>query len=43
MNNLTGSILLTGELILCNAVKDIYFTSMMKFQKIKQLINRSRK
>jgi hypothetical protein len=26
---------LIGELILCNAVKDICFTSMMKFKKLK--------
>jgi hypothetical protein len=32
MNDLTGSKVLIGELILCNAVKDIYFSSMMKFK-----------
>jgi hypothetical protein len=32
MNDLTGAKVLIGELILCNAVKDIYFTSKMQFK-----------
>jgi hypothetical protein len=46
MNDLTGAKVLTGERILFNAVKDIYFTSKMKFEKLsdyssvhKKLIN----
>jgi hypothetical protein len=35
MNDLTGSKVLIGELLLCNAVKGTYFTSMMNFKKIK--------
>jgi hypothetical protein len=35
MNDLTGSKILIGERILCNAVKDRYFTSKMKFEKLK--------
>jgi hypothetical protein len=34
MNDLTGSKVLIGERILCNAVKDIYFTTKMKFEKL---------
>jgi hypothetical protein len=34
MNDLTGAKVLIGERILCNAVKDIYFTSKMKFEKL---------
>jgi hypothetical protein len=32
MNDLTDSKVLIGELVLCNAVKDIYFTRMMTFK-----------
>jgi hypothetical protein len=34
MNDLTGARVLMGELLLCNAVKDIYFTNKMKFEKL---------
>jgi hypothetical protein len=34
MNDLTGAKVLIGELILCNAVKDISFTSKMQFKKL---------
>jgi hypothetical protein len=34
MNDLTGPKVLMGELCLCNAVKDTYFTSKMKLKKI---------
>jgi hypothetical protein len=34
MNDLTGAKVLIGERILFNAVKDIYFTSKMKFEKL---------
>jgi hypothetical protein len=34
MNDLTGSKVLIGELLLCNAVKDISFTSKMQFKKL---------
>jgi hypothetical protein len=34
MNDLTGSKVLMGELRLCNAVKDIYFTSKIKLKKL---------
>jgi hypothetical protein len=33
MNDLTSAKVLIGELLLCNAVKDIYFPGMMKFNK----------
>jgi hypothetical protein len=42
MNDLTGAKVLTGERILFDAVKDIYFTSKMKFEKL-YLIKRSKK
>jgi hypothetical protein len=35
MSDLTGSKVLIDEVILCNAVKDIHFTSMMKLKKLK--------
>jgi hypothetical protein len=34
MNNLTGANVLKGERMLFNAIKDIYFTRKMKFQKL---------
>ena len=34
MTDLTGSKVLIGERILCIAVKDVYFTSNMKFEKL---------
>jgi hypothetical protein len=34
MNDLTGSKVLKGERILFNAVKDMYFTCQMKFEKL---------
>jgi hypothetical protein len=34
MNDLTGAKVLIGERILFNAVKDIYSTSKMKFEKL---------
>jgi hypothetical protein len=34
MNDLTGAKVQIGELLLCNAVKDISFTSMMQFKKL---------
>jgi hypothetical protein len=34
MNDLTGSQVLIGELILSDAVKDIYFTSMTMLKKL---------
>jgi hypothetical protein len=34
VNDLTGSKVLIGELILCNVVKDIYLTSMLKLKKL---------
>jgi hypothetical protein len=34
MNELTGAKVLIGELLLYNAVKDIYFTSEIKFRKL---------
>jgi hypothetical protein len=34
MNDLTGSKVLIGELILCNAVKDLYLTRMIKLKKL---------
>jgi hypothetical protein len=34
MNDLTVSEVLIGERILCNAVKDIYFTNKMQFKKL---------
>jgi hypothetical protein len=33
-NDLTGAKVLIGELILCNAVKNVYFTKKMKFEKL---------
>jgi hypothetical protein len=46
MNDLSGGIVLKGERILFNVLKDIYFTSKMKFEKLitqssvqKELIN----
>jgi hypothetical protein len=35
MNDLTGAQVLKGERILFNAFKDIYFTSKMKFEKLR--------
>jgi hypothetical protein len=32
MNDLTGAKMLIGELLLCNAVKDISFTSKIQFK-----------
>jgi hypothetical protein len=43
MNDLTGAKVLKGEQILFNAVKDIYFTTKMKFEKLGTLIKRSKK
>jgi hypothetical protein len=40
MNDLTGAKVLIGELLVCNAVKDISFRSKMRFKKIKQLFMR---
>jgi hypothetical protein len=34
MNDLTCAKVLIGELILCNAATDTYFTSKMKFEKL---------
>jgi hypothetical protein len=34
MNDLAGAKVLIGELLLCNAVKDISFTSKMQFKEL---------
>jgi hypothetical protein len=41
MNGLTDAKVLKGERILFNAVKDIYFTSEMKVEKLRRLLNQA--
>jgi hypothetical protein len=39
MNDLTDSKVRIGEMILCNAVKDTYFTSILRMMKFKTFNN----